>query len=80
VHRHLSAIPVLQLQFLVLVTACGDTIIGPIESIRHVVVALGHAWPVANSIGDDGAIWLNEIDLSKDEALVVGQEQAVIVV
>ena len=54
----------LQLQLLVLVATRGDAIVGPVESIRHVVVALGHSWAVADSIRDNGAIWLEEIDLS----------------
>jgi hypothetical protein len=64
VHRHLSAIPMLQLQLLVLVATRGDILIGPVESIRHVIIVLSHPWAVADSIRDDGAVWLDEIDLA----------------
>jgi len=50
-------------QLLVLVATCGDTIVGPVEGIRHVVVAFSHAWTVADGIRDDGTVWLEEIDL-----------------
>jgi len=62
-HRHLSTVPMLHHQLLVLVATCGDTIVGPVEGIRHVVVAFSHAWTVADGIRDDGTVWLEEIDL-----------------
>jgi hypothetical protein len=64
VHRHLSAIPMLQLQLLMLVATRADILVGPVESIRHVVIVLGHPWAVADSIRDDCAVWLDEIDLA----------------
>lgn len=54
----------LQLQLLVLVATRGDILVGPVESIRHVVIVLCHSWAVADSVGDDGAVWLDEIDLA----------------
>jgi hypothetical protein len=55
-HRHLSATPMLRLQLLVLVAARDNIIVGPVESVRHVVIALGHSWTVAHSIRDDGTV------------------------
>jgi len=63
VHCHLGSVPVLKLQFLVLLTTFGDILIDPVECVRHVVVVLRHTRSVADRVGDDGAIRLNEIDL-----------------
>jgi hypothetical protein len=38
-------------------------VVGPVESIRHVVVAFSHAWAVADGIRGDCTVWLEEIDL-----------------
>jgi hypothetical protein len=62
-HRHLSTIPMLHHQLLVLAAARGEAIVGPVESIRHVVVAFSHSWTVADGVRDDGTVWLEEIDL-----------------
>lgn len=62
-HRHLNAIPVLQLQLLVLVATRSGILAGPVESIRHVVIGIGHFWTVADCSRDDGAVWRKEIDL-----------------
>ena len=54
----------LHLQLLMLIAARGNTVVGPVKSIRHVVIAFSHAWTVADSIRDDGTVWLEEIDLT----------------
>lgn len=57
----------LQLQLLVLITARRDIVVSPVESISHVVIALAQARTVANSVGDDRAIWLDKIYLYKEK-------------
>lgn len=55
----------LHLRLLRLLATRGDAIVGPVESIRHVVIAFCHARAVADSIRDDRNIWLEEIDLQR---------------
>lgn len=62
---HLRAIPVLKLQLLVFLTAFSHVLVDPVESIRHVIVVLSHARSITDRVGDDSAVRLNKIDLSK---------------
>lgn len=69
VHRHLRAVPVLKLQLLVFLTTFSHIIVNPVECISHVVVVLSHARSIADCVGDDSAVRLDEVDLSKEQSI-----------
>ena len=71
VHSILSSGPVLLLQLLVFIAAFGNIIVNPVECIRHVVVALRQARSIADGVGDNSAIRLDEIDLDDESATAV---------
>jgi hypothetical protein len=49
----------------VFLTAFSHVLVDPVECIRHVVVVLSHSRSIADRIGDDSAVRLDEIDLSQ---------------
>ena len=59
----------LKLQLFVFLTAFSNIIVNPVERIRHVIVVLRHARPVADCVGDDSAVRLDEVDLEERKPL-----------
>jgi hypothetical protein len=66
VNCHLRAVPVLKLQLLVFLAAFSHVLVDPVKCIRHMIVVLSHARSITDGVGDDSAVRLNEIDLSKN--------------